>query len=167
MKTRILNTLAATLLHLGRPAEAPEHERNAETGHGFSATGSFVTVSALIQLGRLYEAAERLLIGLDRAPDDPQLRGLQTRLLADHPDPDGYRNWLEAQLAAAPDRAAAAVIRPLLRLGFAPNDRRGSTPRTVISLDRLLRCRASCESRHCGPTPRSGHQEPPPLPAPP
>ena len=106
---------AATLLHLGRPAEALEHERIAETGHGFTANGYFVTVSALIQLGRWNEAAERLLIGLDGAPDDPQLRGLQTRLLADHPDADGYRDWLEAQLAAAPDRAAAAVIRGLLR----------------------------------------------------
>jgi len=109
------HNLAATLLHLGRPAEALEHERIAEIGHGFTANGYFVTVSALIQLGRWNEAAERLLIGLDGAPDDPQLRGLQTQLLANHPDADGYRDWLEAQLAAAPDRAAAAVIRPLLR----------------------------------------------------
>ena len=109
------HNLAATLLHLGRPAEALEHERIAEAGHGFTANGDFVTVSALIQLGRWREAAERLLIGLDRAPDDPQLRRLQTRLLAEHPDADGYRDWLEAQLAATPDRAAAPVIRPLLR----------------------------------------------------
>lgn len=109
------HNLAATLLHLGRPAEALEHERIAEAGHGFTANGDVVTVSALMELGRWNEAAERLLIGLDEAPDEPQLRSLQTRLLAEHPDSETYRDWLEAQLAATPDRAAATVIRPLLR----------------------------------------------------
>ncbi len=109
------HNLAATLLHLGRPAEALEHERIAEAGHGFTANGNFVTVSALLKLGRWNEAAERLLIGLDEAPDDSQLRGLQRRLLAEHPDAEGYRIWLNAQLAAAPERPAATVIRPLLR----------------------------------------------------
>ena len=109
------HNLAATLLHLGRPAEALEHERIAEADHDFTTASDIITVTALVELGRWDEAAERLLIGLDEAPDDPQLRELQTRFLREHPNPEGYRSWLEAQLAAAPQRPAATFIRPLLR----------------------------------------------------
>jgi hypothetical protein len=108
------HNLAAALLYLGRPGEALEHERIAESAHGETTEGAVVAVSALIELGRWDEAADRLLRTLDRDPQSGQLQKLQRRLLAEHPDPDHYRGWLESRLAAAPDRPAAAVIRPLL-----------------------------------------------------
>jgi hypothetical protein len=109
------HNLAAALLYLDRPAEALEHERIAEAAHGETTEGAVVTVSALVALGRWDDAAERLLASLDRDPQSGQLQQLQRRLLTEHPDHDAYRAWLETELAAAPDRPAAAVIRPLLR----------------------------------------------------
>jgi hypothetical protein len=108
------HNLAAALLYLGRPGEALEHERTAEAAHGETTDGAVVTVAALIELDRWDEAADRLLKSLDRDPESRRLQRLQLRLLAEHPDPEGYRDWLEDRLAAAPDRPAAAVIRPLL-----------------------------------------------------
>jgi hypothetical protein len=52
---------------------------------------------------------------LDQDPTSVKLGGLQAELLREHPSPESYRDWLEAELAAAPDRPAAVVIEPLLR----------------------------------------------------
>jgi hypothetical protein len=105
------HNLAAALLYLGRPGEALEHELVAESGHGPTTEGTVITVSALMELGRWDEAAERLLAGLDRDPQSRNLQRLQIRLLAEHPDPAGYRGWLEARLTTTPERPSAEFIR--------------------------------------------------------
>lgn len=112
---RSRHNLAAALYYLGRPSEALEHEIAVEKIHGITAEGTFVAVSALAKLDRWQEAGERLLAGLDHEPTNRKLAELQAHLFAEHPDPEGYRDWLSAQLSADPERPAAAVIRPLLR----------------------------------------------------
>jgi len=108
------HNLAASLLYLGRPAEALEHERIAEEFHGPTTDGAFVMISALIELEQWSEAEIRLLEGLDRDPDSSSLSRLQVRLLAEDPDPEAYRAWLANQLESDPGRPSAGVIRPLL-----------------------------------------------------
>ena len=109
------HNLSAALLYTGSPAEALRHARIAEAGHGPTRDGAVVTVTALMELGRWDEAAEELLIDLDRYPTHHRLQEAQERLLAEHPDPQAYRGWLAAELAAAPDRPSAEVILPLLQ----------------------------------------------------
>ena len=109
------HNLAAALLLLGRPAEALEHEIANQRLFGVTAEGAFVAVSALMELGRFNDAGAWLLAGLDQDPTSVKLGGLQAELLREHPSPESYRDWLEAELAAAPDRPAAVVIEPLLR----------------------------------------------------
>ncbi len=108
------HNLAAALFYLGRPSEALEHERIAEDLHGPTTDGAFVMISALIELEQWSEAEIRLLEGLDRDPDSSSLSKLQVRLLAEHPEPEAYRDWLANLLESDPERPAAAVIRPLL-----------------------------------------------------
>jgi len=109
------HNLAAALLHLGRPEEALEHEIAVRRIHGVTTDGTFVAVTALMELGRWQEAGAWLLDGLDQDPASPELRRLLHHLLDDRPDAERFRTWLSAELEAAPDRPAAAVIRPLLR----------------------------------------------------
>lgn len=109
------HNLAAAMLYLGRPSEALEHEIAVEEIHGVTAEGAFVAASALMALDRWQDAGEWLLEGLDHEPENSRLRELQAQLINEHPGPEGYRDWLTAQLAEDPDRPAAAVIRPLLQ----------------------------------------------------
>ncbi len=108
------HNLAATLLYLGRPAEALEHERIAEADNGFTTDGDVVTVTALMELGRWDEAGSRLLESLDHDPQNESLVRLQVRLLDEHPNPEGYRDWLTDRLAQKPDRGSSAVLHRLL-----------------------------------------------------
>jgi len=109
------HNLAAALLHLGRPAEALEHEIAVRRIHGVTSDGAFVAVTALMELGRWNDAGDWLLAGLDRDPTSAKLKELLERLLRNAPDPESTRLWLEARVAAAPDRPAASIIEPLLR----------------------------------------------------
>jgi len=82
------HNLAAALLYTGRPEEALEQLAIAEKRHGTTIDGSIIVVTALMQLGQWDEAADRLLDALEEAPNDPALRGLAARLLAEHPRPE-------------------------------------------------------------------------------
>jgi tetratricopeptide (TPR) repeat protein len=108
------HNLAAALYYLGRPAEALEHETAIASIHGVTTDGTFVAVSALMELGRWDEAGKHLLTGLDLDPTSDRLFELQVKLLAVHPDPDDYRSWLAARLADKPNRPASIRIQPLL-----------------------------------------------------
>jgi len=108
------HNLAATLLHLGRPAEALEHEIAIRRIHGVTTNGTVVAVTALMELGRWQEAGAWLLAGLDQDPGSHSLQDLQSQLLDDHPEPAAYRDWLAAWLAQNPDRGSSAFLRRLL-----------------------------------------------------
>jgi hypothetical protein len=108
------HNLAAALLYLGRPAEALGHETILGQAHGVTTDGTFVAVSALMELGRWDETGRWLLMGLDLDPTSDRLFELQVKLFAVHPDPDDYRSWLAARLADKPNRPASIRIRPLL-----------------------------------------------------
>jgi len=108
------HNLATALLYLGRPADALEHEIAIELDHGVTTDGTYVAVSALIELGRWEKAGAWLLAGLDNDPTSEKLLELQVRMLDEHPDPDAYRGWLAARLTETPDRPAATVFRLLL-----------------------------------------------------
>ena len=109
------HNLAAALFYLDRPSEAVEHELIAKEHHGVTADGTFIAVSALMELGRWNKAGRWLLMGLDQDPTNKALLELHFRLLDDHRSRHEYRSRLEAQLAAEPDRPAAAVIRSSLQ----------------------------------------------------
>ncbi len=75
---------------LSRPARRGPRARanRRRTIHGVTTDGAFVTVSALMELGRWDEAGRGLLAGLDQDPDERRsLRNLQIRLLDEHPIP--------------------------------------------------------------------------------
>ena len=87
---------AAALLATGKPAAALDQLAILEGFHPLTADAANVAVTALLDLGRWDEAAERLIEGLNLYPDDVELAKLAARLLAEHPRPD------------------AAVINPML-----------------------------------------------------
>ncbi|MEE4272566.1 MAG: hypothetical protein V2I67_12880 [Thermoanaerobaculales bacterium] len=73
------HNLATALLHLGRPAEALEHETAIERIHGTTADGAAVAAAASLDLGRRDEAGEWLTRGLQLEPDNPRLLALHAR----------------------------------------------------------------------------------------
>ena len=105
---------AAALLYTGKPAAALEQLTILERYHPLIADATNVAVIALIDLRRWDEAADRLIGGLDRDPDDPALIKSAVRLLAEHPRPEELRAWLSEELARPKHRPAAAVINPML-----------------------------------------------------
>jgi len=108
------HNLAAALFYLGRPAEALDHENAVAALHGVTTEGAYIAASACLKLERWDEAAQWILVGLDNDPESTRLIELQARLLATHPNPEALRSWLADQLSDRPDRAAGAVIAPLL-----------------------------------------------------
>ncbi len=108
------HNLAAALYFLGRPAEALEHETAVAAIHGVTADGAYIAASACLALEDWDEAGRWILVGLDNDPESTRLIELQARLLATHPNPEALRSWLADQLSGRPDRAARAVIAPLL-----------------------------------------------------
>jgi len=109
------HNFAAALLYTGKPAAALEQLAILEDFHPLPADATNLAVTALIDLGRWDEAAERLVEGLDRDPDDAPLAESAARLLAEHPRPDALRAWLSEEFARSEHRPAAAVINPLLQ----------------------------------------------------
>lgn len=101
-------------LWLGRAGAALDVALRSEAVAGPGPKSSFTVAFAYKEMGRLDEAAERLLWALERAPTDGSLLKLQVMMLGDHPDPEGYRVWLEGQLALPENARASEVIRPLM-----------------------------------------------------
>jgi hypothetical protein len=81
------HNLAAALLHLGRPAEALEHEIAVRRAHGVTAEGAIVAVRALLELGRRDAAIEWLRDGLAVDPDNATLLELESSLVSGAPEP--------------------------------------------------------------------------------
>jgi len=101
-------------LWLGQAGAALDVALRSEAMGGPGPKSSFTVAFAYKELGRPDEAAERLLWALERAPTDPSLLKLQVMMLQEHPDPEGYRAWLDAQLGLPENAQAAGAIRPLL-----------------------------------------------------
>jgi len=108
------HNLAAALLYTGQPAEALEQLEILDSLHTPTAPGSKVAVTALMELGRWDEAAERLVVSLDRDPGYVPLADMATRLLSEHPRPDELREWLSLELAQPEHRQSASVIQPMI-----------------------------------------------------
>ena len=108
------HNLAAALLYTGQPAEALEQLEILDSLHQPTAPGSKVAVTALMELGRWDEAAERLVVSLDRDPGYVPLADMATRLLSEHPRPDELREWLSLELAQPEHRQSASVIQPMI-----------------------------------------------------
>jgi len=104
--------LALALVHTGQPGEGLELMMAREAQRAPGPRSSYVVALALLHLGRVDEAAERLVWALQRAPTDPDLGWLQREVLVRHPDPVAYRAWLDEALADPGNADAAAVIRP-------------------------------------------------------
>ena len=81
------HNLAAALLHLGRPAEALEHEIAVRNAHGVTAEGAIIAVRALLALGRQDEAIAWLRDGLAVDPDNAVLLELKSSLVSGAPEP--------------------------------------------------------------------------------
>ena len=104
--------LGLALIHTGRPEEGLELMQAREAEKAPGPRSSYVVALALLHLGRVDEAAERLVWAIQRAPGDADLGWLQREVLVRHPDPVAYRVWLEAELAMPENAAAEGVIRP-------------------------------------------------------
>ncbi len=74
------HNLAAALFYLGRPSEALEHERTLGERHGVTTDGTFVAVSALMELERWDEAGRWLLAGLDLDPTNTTADGTSSQI---------------------------------------------------------------------------------------
>jgi tetratricopeptide (TPR) repeat protein len=72
--------MAACLLHLGRSEEALEQIDLLEARHGRTVHSCHVAVKALLRLGRVAEAKQRLRWALERAPDSVLLRRLEATM---------------------------------------------------------------------------------------
>jgi tetratricopeptide (TPR) repeat protein len=108
------NNVAASLLELGRPAEALQQLQILEEQHGATIHSCTSMVKALIMLRQWHGAARRLLWSLQRTPDEPALLRLQAQLLREHPQAQQYRAWLAGQLDRPENREVARAVRPLL-----------------------------------------------------
>lgn len=106
--------LGLALVHTGRADEGLARIQEWEADRGRGPRSSYVTALALLHLGRVDEAADRLLWAIALAPTDGDLLWLQAEVLARHPDPAGYRDWLTRELARPEVAPAAAAIQPLL-----------------------------------------------------
>jgi tetratricopeptide (TPR) repeat protein len=72
------HNLATALFHLGRPAEALEHETAVASIHGVTAESAFIAALACMELGRWEEAGAWIEKGLASQPDDRRLIALRT-----------------------------------------------------------------------------------------
>jgi len=106
---------AAALLYTGKPAAALEQLSILETFHSLPADATNVAVTALIDLGRWDEAAERLIEGLDHDPDDPSLAESAIRLLAEHPRPEELRTLLSGEVKPPHDHKAESDTVPIVQ----------------------------------------------------
>jgi len=109
--------LGLALIHTGRPEEGLARIQAWEAVQGRGPRSSYVTALALLHLGRVDEAADRLLWAIALAPGDADLLWLQGEVLTRHPDPVGYRQWLAGELTRPENAIAAEVIQPLLEAG--------------------------------------------------
>jgi tetratricopeptide (TPR) repeat protein len=106
---------AAALLYTGKPAAALEQLSILETFHSLPADATNVAVTALIDLGRWDEAAERLIEGLDHDPDDPSLAESAKRILAEHPRPEELRTLLSGEVKPPHDHKAESETVPIVQ----------------------------------------------------
>lgn len=106
--------LCLALVHTGHPEEGLARIQAWEVDKGRGPRSSYVTALALLHLGRVDEAAARLLWAIAMAPGDGDLLWLQAEVLARHPDPSGYREWLSEELERPEYAAAAPAIQSML-----------------------------------------------------